>query len=223
MNIIENLHAIQAEIPDNVQLVAVSKTKPEAEIMAVYETGFRDFGENKPQELREKEANLPDDIRWHYIGHLQRNKVKYLAPFVQLIHAVDSMRLLKTIDKEAKKNDRTINCLLQMHIAEEDSKFGMTSDNIKQLLDTKEFAALKNVNITGLMGMATFTDDTAKIRSEFQRLRRSFDEIKQSYFREKQDFRELSMGMTNDYRIAIEEGSTILRIGSLIFGERNYH
>lgn len=205
-----------------VQLVAVSKTHPSAAILSVYELGQRAFGENKAQELSAKQPTLPQDIAWHFIGHLQSNKIKYIAPFVHLIHAVDSLKLLEAIDKEALKNDRVIPCLLQFKIAQEESKYGLEYEEALDLLKDKSFAALKNVRLAGVMGMATYTDDEAQIRSEFRTLKRYFDQLKRDFFADDPGFCELSMGMSHDYHIAIEEGSTIVRIGSLIFGERTY-
>ncbi|MFW5657254.1 MAG: YggS family pyridoxal phosphate-dependent enzyme [Bacteroidota bacterium] len=218
----ENLERIKHILPDSVKLVAVSKTKPEEDILEAYQTGHRFFGENKVQELAKKAEQLPDDIEWHMIGHLQSNKVKYIAPFVSLIHAVDSFKLLKTIDKEAKKNNRIIPCLLQIHIATEESKFGLSEVECNEMLKSEEYQELKNVAIHGLMGMATYTDDLDQIRKEFSYLASLFARIKSEYFTEKSSFTELSMGMSNDYLIAVEEGSTMVRIGSSIFGERNY-
>lgn len=205
-----------------VELVAVSKTKPEEEIMALYSAGHRDFGENKVQELARKAMNLPGDIKWHMIGHLQTNKVKYIAPFVHLIHAVDSLKLLKIINKEASKNSRVIDCLLQMHIATEETKYGMDETELRELLEDHDLRGLDHINITGLMGMATFTEDLNLIREEFRKLKTIFDRVKKEYFPGMDDFNRLSMGMSNDFQIAVEEGATIIRIGSLIFGERNY-
>lgn len=223
MSIAENLLKIRAEIPENVKLVAVSKTKPNEAILEAYQQGQRIFGENKVQELCRKYEELPDDIQWHFIGHLQSNKVKYLAPFVHLIHAVDSLKLLKTINKEAVKNERTIDCLLQFHIADEESKFGFTPGKVKDLLESDEFDQLKNVRIVGVMGMATYTDDIEQIRQEFKALHAVFQQLKQDYFHDNDSFCERSMGMSNDFKIAVEEGSTMVRIGSTIFGERAHH
>ncbi len=218
----DNLQEIKSDIPDNITLVAVSKTRSDEEIMQIYQAGHRVFGENKVQELIAKQKSLPKDIEWHMIGHLQSNKVKYIAGFIDLIHSVDSFNLLKIINKEAKKNNRLINCLLQIHIASEHTKFGFSIKDVEEILSSDEFALLQNVKITGLMGMATFTTDNEIIRKEFRYLRSCFKLLKESYFSDDSEFKELSMGMTNDYNIAIEEGSTIVRIGTLIFGERNY-
>ncbi len=222
MSIQSNIKELKIQIPEQVKLVAVSKTKPNEEILQAYETGQRLFGENKVQDLVQKYEQLPKNIEWHYIGHLQRNKVKFIAPFVSLIHAVDSLRLLQKINEEALKNNRTINCLLQMHIADEDTKFGLNIDEIKQILEKPEYKKLQNINISGLMGMATYTDDKSKIKAEFASLKSGFDLIKSSYFENTDYFKEVSMGMSGDFKIAIEAGSTIIRVGSIIFGARNY-
>jgi len=217
-NLIETLKTI----PENVQLVAVSKTKPNEDIIEAYNEGQRVFGENKVQELTTKYEELPKDIQWHMIGHLQRNKVKYIAPFVSMIHAVDSLRLLKEINKQAKKNERVINCLLQFHIAEESTKFGLDLSEAKELLSSDEFKAMDSITICGVMGMATFTDDEDQVRCEFRELKKSFNVLKESFFKGNDPFKEISMGMSGDYKSAIEEGSTMVRIGSTIFGARNY-
>lgn len=222
MSIEENLLRIKSTIPANVSLIAVSKTHPADVVMEAYNVGQRVFGENKVQELAGKASEMPDDIEWHMIGHLQSNKVKYIAPFVSLIHGVDSFKLLKVIDKEAAKNNRIIPCLLQVHIASEETKFGFSPEELKFALQTGEHHQYKNVEIRGLMGMATFTDDEKVIRSEFRALKQLFDELKESYFKDVLTFREVSMGMSDDYQIAIEEGSTMVRVGSAIFGTREY-
>ena len=196
-------------------LVAVSKTKPVETIMQAYNTGHRIFGENKVQEMEAKWKEMPEDVEWHMIGHVQRNKVKYMAPFVKLIHAVDSLKLLREINKQAKKNNRVIACLLQIKIAEEDSKFGMSEADALQLLKSEDRSKFKNVRITGLMGMATFTEDKTQIELEFKRLKGFYDLVKEDYA-----LTELSMGMSGDYEIAIANGSTMVRVGSAIFGER---
>jgi pyridoxal phosphate enzyme (YggS family) len=203
-------------------LVAVSKTKPAEDIEALYALGQRDFGENYVQELVSKQAALPSDIRWHFIGHLQRNKVKYIAPFVHLIHGVDSLRLLQEVDRQAVLNGRRIDCLLQMHIAREETKFGLDREELTALLDTavKGDEALKNVRIRGLMGMASFTDDGERVRSEFRHLHGIFKETRSRFFEGQDSFSVLSMGMSGDYAVALEEGSTMVRIGSLLFGAR---
>jgi PLP dependent protein len=223
MKIAENIKKLQDKTPSNVKLVAVSKTKPNEDILAAYECGHLDFGENKVQELKDKAPALPEDIRWHYIGHLQTNKVKYIASFVHLIHAVDSLKLLKEINKQAKKHQRCIPYLLQFHIAEEETKFGLDMQEAKEIIEAEVFPQLENISCVGVMGMATYTDNKAQIKKEFSHLKRIFQELKNTNFADKDSFKEISMGMTNDYTIAIEEGSTILRIGSLIFGERNTH
>ncbi len=215
------LEKLQKELQINeVTLVAVSKTKPNEAILELYNKGQRIFGENRVQELVQKEESLPKDIQWHAIGHLQRNKVKYIAPFISLIHSVESIRLLEEINKEAKKNDRIIHCLLQFKIAEEDSKFGLQLGEIKDYLQSESFKNQKNTKIVGVMGMATFTDDEQQVRNEFKQLKSIFGSLKQEVFPSDPDFKEISMGMSGDYRIAMEEGSTMVRIGSLLFGER---
>ncbi|MBS1511806.1 MAG: YggS family pyridoxal phosphate-dependent enzyme [Bacteroidetes bacterium] len=203
----------------NTTLVAVSKTKPVEDMLALYQLGQRDFGENYVQELVEKETLLPKDIRWHFIGHLQSNKVKYIAPFVHLIHGVDSFNLLKEINKQAVKNNRTIDCLLQIHIAQEETKFGLDEKELHALLSSPDLAALKNIRIIGLMGMASFSNDSTMVRNEFKYLKQLFNRLSTIGFQPSI----LSMGMSADYTIAVEEGSTMVRIGSLLFGERNYH
>jgi len=218
----EKFLEFQKTIPTHVKIVAVSKTKPVEDILSVYETGQRAFGENKIQELSDKAIRLPEDIEWHAIGHLQTNKVKYIAPFVHLIHAVDSLKLLKVIQKEALKNKRKISCLFQVHIAEEQSKFGFSEDDLIRMLEGDEWKKLDQVNICGLMGMATFTDDKEKVKNEFRRLYSIFKRLKTNYFSSQDQFCEISMGMSGDYELAIEEGATIIRVGSTIFGERNY-
>lgn len=202
------------------QLVAVSKTKPPAEILKLYNQGQRIFGENRVQELVEKYDALPKDIEWHAIGHLQTNKVKYIAPFVQLIHSVDSLKVLKEINKQAKKVDRVIDCLLQFHIAEEDTKFGLDAEEAMDLLHSEAYQNMENIRIVGVMGMATFINDDQQIRKEFQNLKNIFDDLKSNFFSEKDFFKEISMGMSGDYQIAMKEGSTLVRIGSLLFGRR---
>jgi len=221
-SIVENLKRIAGSLPEGVKLVAVSKTKPVEAIEEAYEGGQRVFGENRVQELAEKYEKLPKDIEWHMIGHLQTNKVKYIAAFVSLIHGVESLKLLETIDKEGKKHNRVIPCLLQFHVASEETKFGLDMDEARALLDSEEYKNMKNVRIVGVMGMATNTDDEARIRREFHHLKVIFDELKKSYFTEDPGFKELSMGMSGDYTIAVKEGSTMVRVGSAIFGARNY-
>lgn len=204
----------------NTTLVAVSKTKPVAAIQAMYDEGQRIFGENRVQELVEKEAILPKDIQWHQIGHLQTNKVKYIAPFVSLIHAVDSIKLLKEINKQAEKNDRVIDCLLQFHIAQESSKFGFDEAEVKVMLNSEVVKELTNIRIIGVMGMATFTDDEVQVKQEFGQLKSIFDTLENTFFSANTYFKEISMGMSGDYQLAISEGSTMVRIGSLLFGSR---
>jgi len=221
MSIAENIALIKAGLPANVGLVAVSKTKPSELLMEAYQCGQRIFGENKVQELVWKQEELPKHIDWHFIGHLQTNKVKYIAAFVQLIHGVDSFKLLKTIDAEAKKASRIIPCLIQFHIAEEETKFGFSIEEAQEMLNSTDFKSLVNVAISGVMGMATYTEDENQIRKEFAHLKKIFGKLKSEYFARNPDFKEISMGMSGDYRIAVEEGSTMVRIGSTIFGERN--
>lgn len=216
----DNLDAIRKTIPEHVTLVAVSKTKPVSALQEVYDAGQRHFGENKVQEMTEKWEVLPKDIKWHLIGHLQTNKVKYIAPYVHLIHSVDSFKLLKEIDKEAKKNNRIIDCLLQFHVAQEETKFGLDFEEAKELIENPEFIDLHNVHIVGVMGMASFTENQEKVRKEFQQLEDYFQLIKSYYFTFNDDFKEISMGMSGDYQLAIEEGSTMVRVGSSIFGNR---
>lgn len=219
MGIKENLDNIIKELPANVKLVAVSKTKPVGDILEAYLAGQRIFGENYIQELTEKQAQLPKDIQWHAIGHIQTNKVKYIASFVSLIHAVDSLKLLLEINKQAAKNNRVIECMLQIHIAEEETKFGLDFNECETLLKSNELEELFNIKIVGLMGMATNTDNSNQIRKEFKILKSFFDKIK-SVSKSNIQITELSMGMSGDYKIAIEEGSTMIRVGSLIFGSR---
>lgn len=221
--ITENIQAIKNELPEQVTLVAVSKTKPIEAIVEAYEAGQRVFGENKVQEMVEKQEVLPHDIQWHMIGHLQRNKVKYIAPFVSLIHGVDSFRLLQEIDKQAKRNNRIIPCLLQIYIADEKTKFGLNQEELYEIFDGEALKALQNIQIVGLMGMATFTEDIEKIKHEFTYLNDIYNETKKKYVNlEQLNLQTLSMGMSNDYPIAIACGSTMVRIGSHIFGTRNH-
>ena len=215
-DISQNLKELKEELPEKVTLVAVSKTKPAADILEAYQSGHRDFGENKAQELESKWKELPQDIRWHMIGHLQRNKVKYIAPFVHLIHAVDSLRLLKEINKQGAKNNRVISCLLQLKIAREDSKFGLSEADARSILQDGELKAMPFVAIKGLMGMATFTDNTNRVSREFGYLSDLYNQWKEPF-----GFSILSMGMSGDYQTAIDQGSTMVRIGSAIFGARN--
>jgi len=222
MSVAENLLRIKNNIPENVNLVAVTKTQPPEVIMEAYHAGHRIFGENKVQEMTEKQKLLPSDIEWHMIGHLQSNKVKYIAPFVKMVHSVDSMKLLRVINNEAEKCGRVISCLLQIWIASEETKFGLTEPEAVEILKSNDTSSFENITINGLMGMATYTDDEQTIRQEFRNLREIFNRIKREFFSPKPYFKELSMGMTNDYLIAIEEGATSIRLGSSIFGERIY-
>ena len=222
MSIAENLKKIEQEIPNNVKIIAVSKTHPKEMIQEVYDFGHRVFGENKAQEMTDKYEALPKDIEWHMIGHLQTNKVKYIAPFVSMIHSVDSLKLLKEINKEAIKNNRMIDCLLQIDIANEDSKFGMLEKEAIELLSSEDFAQLNNIRICGVMGIGSITEDINQTRQEFKNLKATFLTLKEKFFKNEDYFTEISMGMSSDYDIAIEEGSTIVRIGSLIFGQRDY-
>lgn len=217
MSIQDNLIQIEQTIPKHVTLIAVSKTKPISDLEEAYAAGIRDFGENKIQEMCDKYEALPKDIRWHMIGHVQTNKVKYMAPFVDLIHGVDSLKLLKEINKQAEKNNRVIKVLLQQFIADEETKFGLDENEVRQIM-SDEVNKLPYIQVVGLMGMATFTDDENKIRNEFKSLKSNFDFLKST----NQNISILSMGMSGDYKIAIEEGSTMVRIGSSIFGHRNY-
>ncbi len=221
-NIAENLKRIADSLPEGVRLVAVSKTKPVEAIEEAYNAGQRVFGENRAQEMAEKYEVLPKDIEWHLIGHLQTNKVKYVAGFVAMIHGVESLKLLETKEKEAKKHDRVIPCLLQFHVAQEETKFGLDMEEAAALLESESYANMKNVRIEGVMGMATNTDNLTQVREEFRHLHEIFEELKQRYFADKPEFKELSMGMSGDYEIAVEEGSTMVRVGSSIFGARNY-
>ena len=216
------IQRIKAELPEGVQLVAVSKYHPVEALQEAYEGGQRIFGESKVQEMTQKYEALPKDIEWHFIGHLQTNKIKYMAPYVALIHGVDSYKLLSEINKQAAKAGRIIPCLLQIHIAQEETKFGFSTDECRSMLEEGNWRQLKNVQIAGVMGMATNTEDEAQIKREFSTLSAFFQEVKETYFKEVSSFKEISMGMSDDYPIAIEEGSTLIRIGSRIFGARNY-
>ncbi len=221
MSIADNINNLKKETEANgVKLIAVSKTKPADVLMEAYNAGQRVFGENNVQEMVEKQEQLPKDIEWHLIGHLQSNKVKYIASFISLIHSVDSLKLLQEIDKQAVKNKRVIDCLLQIYIADEETKFGLGFDEAIELLRSEEFTALKNVRIVGLMGIATNTDNEKQLKDEFYELHTFFDGIKTSFFRKEDSFKELSIGMSADYKIAMEEGSTMIRVGSSIFGQR---
>ena len=223
MEIAENIKQIKEALNEGVCLVAVSKTKSNEAIMEAYQVGHRVFGENKVQELVKKQEELPKDIEWHFIGHLQTNKVKYIAPFISLIHGVDSLKLLKAINKEGRKNKRVIPCLLQFHIAEEESKFGLDLEEAEALLSSPDFAGLEFVALRGVMGMATYTDNLNQVRKEFQSLKHHFHHLKETYFQNQPSFSEISMGMSDDYQLAVGEGSTMVRVGSKIFGEREYH
>lgn len=218
MSIVDNLQIISSSLPKHVSLVAVSKTKPISDIQEAYDAGQRIFGENKIQEMVEKHEVLPKDIEWHMIGHLQRNKVKYMAPFVDLIHGIDSLKTLKEINKQALKHHRNINCLLQVKIAQEETKFGLETNEIESILSNSAFNELKNITITGLMGMASFIDDSSQVSKEFQSLKIIFDKLKTHH----SSLTTISMGMSGDYKLAIEAGSNMIGVGSSIFGERNY-
>lgn len=218
----EEIQTIKAGLPESVRLVAVSKFHPIEALQEAYEGGQRIFGESKVQEMTQKYEALPKDIEWHFIGHLQTNKIKYMAPYVALIHGVDSYKLLSEINKQAAKAGRIIPCLLQIHIAQEETKFGFSTNECRTMLEEGNWRQLKNVQIAGVMGMATNTEDEAQIKREFSTLSAFFQEVKETYFREVSSFKEISMGMSDDYPIAIEEGSTLIRIGSRIFGARNY-
>jgi pyridoxal phosphate enzyme (YggS family) len=221
VDIAANISTLLEQIPPSVKLVAVSKTRPVSDILIAYYTGQRCFGENRVQEILDKKGKLPKDIEWHLIGHLQSNKVKSVVPFINMIQSVDSYKLLKSINGEASKIDRVIDCLLQIHIAEEETKFGFSMNELHDVFETQGYSELKSVKICGVMGMATFTSDTIKLKKEFGYLKECFNLLKDSYFKGIPQFKDISMGMSGDYKIAIEEGSTLIRIGSLIFGERN--
>ena len=220
--IADNLSGVKATLKQGVELVAVSKYHPVEELQEAYDAGQRIFGESHVQELVAKHEALPKDIQWHFIGHLQTNKVKYMASFVNLIHSVDSIKLLKEVDKQARKVGRVIDVLLQLHVAEEDTKFGFSPDEVLSMLDSEEWKVMNGIRIVGLMAMATNTDDEGQIESEFEIVRELFDEIKNRFFASEPSFKEVSMGMSGDYLIAQEHGSTLVRIGSMIFGERDY-
>lgn len=223
MSIANNIKNIKTEINTaKVKLIAVSKTKPTSDLLEAYQAGQRIFGENQVQELVEKYNTLPKDIEWHLIGHLQSNKVKYIAPFISLIQSVDSLKLLKEINKEGAKTHRKINCLLQIYIADEETKFGLGFDEAIELLSNPEFTAMQNINIVGLMGIATNTQNQSQLKEEFYELKTFFKGIKESFFKNNVEFKEISMGMSSDYHLAIKQGSTMVRIGSHIFGNRDY-
>jgi len=222
MSVSDNLNKVKQHVPSHVTLVAISKTHPVDHIMEAYNAGQRVFGENKVQEMVSKQEVMPKDIQWHLVGHLQSNKIKYIAPFVTLIHSVDSLKLLVAINKEAVKANRVIDCLLQVYIAEEETKFGLSVEELTELLESEEYKQLTHVRVCGVMGMATFTDNEDQIRKEFKSLKTIFTNLKNSYFPNTDSFRHISMGMSGDYAIAIEEGSTMIRVGSSIFGHRAY-
>lgn len=222
MSIQSNLVNIKSSLPNDVKLVAISKTHPVETIMVAYNSGQRIFGENKVQEMVSKFELMPKDIEWHLVGHLQSNKVKYIAPFVSLIHSIDSLKLLAVINKEAAKENRIIDCLLQIYIASEETKFGLSVEELEAILNSSDFQSMKNIRIVGFMGMASFSDDLSLVRGEFRNLSAIFKQVKDKYFFDKPWFKELSMGMSSDYQIAIEEGSTLVRVGSSIFGNRDY-
>lgn len=222
MSIASRIELLRSQLPERVKLVAVSKFHPAEAIKEAYQSGQRIFGESRAQEMKAKQKELPDDIEWHFIGPLQSNKVKDIAPFVHTIHSIDSPKLLHEVNKQAAKQNRTIRVLLEIHVAQEESKHGFTPEEIKELLHETNLSIFPNIKICGLMGMATFTDNETQVRAEFRVLARLFGELKDTFFKESNDFVELSMGMTDDYNIAIEEGSTMIRIGSYIFGQREY-
>lgn len=219
----ENLEKIRKTIPSGVLLVAVSKTKPVEDIHEAYDAGQRVFGENHALEMRDKHEVLPKDIDWHFIGHLQTNKIKYIISFAKMIHSIDTFNLLQAVNKEAVKHNVVVDCLLQFHIAEEETKFGLDMNEANEILQSDVYKAMKNVRICGVMGMATNTDDMTQVRKEFKHLKEIFTTLKSKYFADCDWFKEISMGMSHDYPIAIEEGSTMVRVGSKIFGERNYN
>jgi pyridoxal phosphate enzyme (YggS family) len=220
MDVERNIVEIKKSIPERVKLVAVTKTKPPGIIEKAYHSGHKIFGENKVQEMVQKYEKLPKDIEWHFIGHLQSNKIKYIASFVSMIHGIDSLKILKAVNKEAEKNNRVIKCLLQFHIASESTKFGLSQEEAVDIMESGVIKEMKYIQIAGVMGMASFTDDSSVVRSEFRSLKAIFDNFKKNYFYEDAAFKEISMGMSDDYVIAVEEGSTIVRIGSRIFGSR---
>lgn len=221
-DVAKNLHEVLDQLPKGVRLVAISKFHPEEYLSAAYAEGQRIFGESHEQELAKKVADLPKDIEWHFIGHLQTNKIKYIVPYVALIHGIDSYKLLAEVDKQAAKAGKTVNCLLQLHIAREETKFGFSFDECREMLAAGEWRELKHIRICGLMGMATNTDNDEQIKTEFCSLSSFFNEVKAKWFADAESFRELSMGMSHDYHEAIAAGSTLIRVGSKIFGERNY-
>ena len=218
----DNILKVQSTLKDGVRLIAVSKTKPVEDLREAYDAGQRLFGENKALEMRDKHAVLPEDIEWHFIGHLQTNKVKYIAAYVRMIHSIDSLTVLEAVEKEARKHDRVIDCLLQFHIATEETKFGLDMEEAKALLESPEYAEMEHVRIVGVMGMATNTTDRELVRKEFRTLREYRDRLAETYFKGHPEVKEISMGMSHDYDIAMEEGSTMVRVGSTIFGARDY-
>lgn len=220
MSVKNNITEIRKHIPEYVKLVCVSKFHPESAVLEAYNSGERIFGESRVQEMAQKQPNLPPDIHWHFIGHLQSNKIKYMIDFVELIHGVDSFKLLQEINKQAEKAGRRVRCLLQVHIACEETKFGFTEGELRKMIESAQFHQLQHVEIAGLMGMATFTNNEEQVRGEFRTLKTLFDKLKNDYFADNESFKELSMGMSDDYKIAIEEGSTMVRVGSAIFGNR---
>ncbi|MBR5167463.1 MAG: YggS family pyridoxal phosphate-dependent enzyme [Salinivirgaceae bacterium] len=222
MSVAENLNKIKSTLPAGVRLVAVSKTKPESDIMEAYNAGHRIFGENHAQEMKQKHADLPADIEWNFIGHLQTNKIKYIVDYVKLIHSIDSASLLQAVNKEAAKHGVVVDCLLQFFIATEETKFGMSLDEARQLLESDEFKAMQNIRICGVMGIGSLTDDKDQTNREFAHLKQIFDTLKADYFAANDEFKEISMGMSGDYQLAIAHGSTMVRVGSSIFGQRYY-
>ncbi|HLO60040.1 MAG TPA: YggS family pyridoxal phosphate-dependent enzyme [Bacteroidales bacterium] len=223
MGIAENITSLRKAIPQNVEIIAVSKTRPVTDLLTAYNAGQRAFGENKVQEIIQKQPLMPDDVEWHMIGHLQSNKIKYIISRIHLIHSVDSLKLLVDINREAAKINRIVDCLLQIHIASEESKFGLSFDEASSLLNSDEYKKASHIRIRGLMGMATFTDDEIQVRQEFDQLASFFKVIREKWFTTNTMFSELSMGMSGDYKLAIDAGSTMVRIGTSIFGERNYN
>lgn len=221
-DVAKNLHEVLDQLPKGVRLVAISKFHPKEYLSAAYAEGQRIFGESHEQELAKKVADLPKDIEWHFIGHLQTNKIKYIVPYVALIHGIDSYKLLAEVNKQAAKAEKTVNCLLQLHIAREETKFGFSFDECREMLAAGEWRKLNHIRICGLMGMATNTDNDEQIKTEFCSLSSFFNEVKAKWFADAESFRELSMGMSHDYHEAIAAGSTLIRVGSKIFGERNY-
>ncbi len=222
MNIQQSIENIRKEIPENVTLIAVSKTKPNEDLMQAYDCGQRVFGENKAQEMKQKHVDLPKDILWHFIGHLQENKIKYIIDYVTMIHSIDSLKLLKEVNKHAVKVNRIVDCLFEIDINNEESKFGLSENEVRDILNSEEFKELNNVRICGVMGIGSITDDREITREEFKNLKNIFTSLKNDFFEDKPYFKEISMGMTHDYDIAIQEGATLIRIGSKIFGARDY-